>query len=140
MNSNSGLLTSAQFIGNFTGLPFTPFASDLYGRRAALFFGSVIMLVGVGLQAAAWSVPMFIGARYCSKYTSLRVTSSSSWFLFMFRIVGFGLSFCQNAAPLLLIELSYPTQVRFLRNDCDILGSGLTFSFPFPARQVYRHF
>ena len=31
----------------------------------------------------------------------------------MFRIVGFGLSFCQNAAPLLLIELSYPTQVGF---------------------------
>ena len=26
--------------------------------------------------------------------------------------VGVGLSFCQNAAPLLLIELSYPTHVR----------------------------
>ncbi|KAF8966492.1 hypothetical protein BDZ97DRAFT_686952 [Flammula alnicola] len=25
--------------------------------------------------------------------------------------IGFGLSFCQNAPPLLLIELSYPTQV-----------------------------
>jgi hypothetical protein len=26
--------------------------------------------------------------------------------------VGFGLELCVNAAPLLLIELSYPTQVR----------------------------
>lgn len=37
----------------------------------------------------------------------------------MLRIVGFGLSFSQNAAPLLLIELSYPTQVGF-RKLCDI--------------------
>lgn len=84
-----GILNSAQFIGNLIALPFTPYASDIYGRRAALFFGAVIMCVGVGLQAAAWSIPMFIGARFA---------------------IGFGLAFCQNAAPLLLIELSYPTQ------------------------------
>ena len=45
----------------------------------------------------------------------------------MFRIVGFGLSFSQNAAPLLLIELSYPTHVGFSENDFDICG--LTFFF-----------
>lgn len=38
----------------------------------------------------------------------------------MFRIVGFGLSFCQNSAPLLLIELAYPTHVGFSENDCDL--------------------
>ena len=47
----------------------------------------------------------------------------------MFRIVGFGLSFSQNAAPLLLIELSYPTHVGFSENDFDICE--LTFFFFF---------
>ncbi|KAF8806955.1 general substrate transporter [Phlegmacium glaucopus] len=103
--STLGILSSAQFLGNLTALPMTPFASDVYGRRVALLFGSVIMLIGVGLQAVAWNLPMFIGARYC---------------------IGFGLSFCQNAAPLLLIELSYPTQrgkITAMFNSCGYLGS-----------------
>ncbi len=71
------------------------------------------MCVGVALQTSAVNVPMFIGARFCSQ-----------WFLFISmncyadaqllchsHTVGTGLSFCQNASPLLLIELSYPTQV-----------------------------
>lgn len=61
-----GLLNSAQFVGNLIALPFTPFLSDIYGRRAALLFGGVIMCVGVGIQSAAWNVPMFIGARFTS--------------------------------------------------------------------------
>ncbi|KAF8149918.1 general substrate transporter [Crassisporium funariophilum] len=100
-----GLINSAQFLGNLTGLPFTPFVSDIWGRRTALFFGGLIMCVGVALQAAAWSVPMFIGARYC---------------------IGFGLSFCQNASPLLLIELAYPTQrgkITSMFNSCWYFGS-----------------
>jgi MFS family permease len=48
-------------------MPFTPFASDLLGRRAALFLGSVIMLAGVALQVASVSVAMFIGARFMSE-------------------------------------------------------------------------
>ncbi|KAF9563259.1 general substrate transporter [Agrocybe pediades] len=84
-----GVINSAQFLGNLTGLPFTPYLSDGLGRRAALFIGSLLMLVGVAVQAAAWDVPMLIGARFA---------------------IGLGLSFCQNASPLLLIELAYPTQ------------------------------
>ncbi|KAF8968145.1 general substrate transporter [Flammula alnicola] len=100
-----GLLNSAQFIGNLSSLPFTPFVSDTFGRRAALFVGGLIMCLGVALQAAAWSVPMFIGARFT---------------------IGFGLSFCQNASPLLLIELSYPTQrgrITAMFNSCWYFGS-----------------
>ncbi|KAF7327815.1 Hexose transporterarabidopsis thliana mutm-like protein-1 [Mycena kentingensis (nom. inval.)] len=84
-----GLINSAQSIGGLAGLPMTPFASDYLGRRMALFFGSVIMLAGVALQLSAWNVTVLIGARI---------------------IIGFGLTFCVNAAPLLLIELAYPTQ------------------------------
>ncbi|KAL0580965.1 hypothetical protein V5O48_001057 [Marasmius crinis-equi] len=84
-----GLINSAQNIGGFIGLPMTPYASDILGRRAALFIGSLIMLGGVAVQITASSVKIFIAARV---------------------IIGFGLTFCTNAAPLLLIELSYPTQ------------------------------
>ncbi|KAF8968146.1 general substrate transporter [Flammula alnicola] len=100
-----GLINSAQFLGNLTGLPFTPFVSDILGRRTALFLGSIIMCVGIALQAASRNVPMFIGARYC---------------------IGLGLSFCQNASPLLLIELSYPTQrgrITSMFNSCWYFGS-----------------
>lgn len=68
-----GLINSAQFLGNLTGLPFTAFLSDTLGRRTALFIGSLFMCLGVGLQAAAWNVAMLIGARYtsqCSKTVS----------------------------------------------------------------------
>ncbi|KIK10058.1 hypothetical protein K443DRAFT_81386 [Laccaria amethystina LaAM-08-1] len=84
-----GFINSAQFIGNLCGLPIAPFVSDIFGRRAGLFLGSLIMLAGVGLQTASANVATLIGARIT---------------------IGFGLCFCSNAAPLLLIELSYPTQ------------------------------
>ncbi|KAL1741008.1 hypothetical protein HDZ31DRAFT_67357 [Schizophyllum fasciatum] len=84
-----GLINSAQNIGGLVALPFTPLASDRLGRRVALFLGSTIMLGGVALQYAANSVKLFIAARI---------------------IIGFGLAFCTNSAPLLLIELAYPTQ------------------------------
>ncbi|EKM78879.1 hypothetical protein AGABI1DRAFT_75451 [Agaricus bisporus var. burnettii JB137-S8] len=84
-----GLIGFAQNLGGILGLPFTPFISDHFGRRATLFVGSIIMLAGVGVQAASNSVAMFIAAR---------------------ATVGVGLIMCTNAAPLLLVELSYPTQ------------------------------
>lgn len=61
-----GLIISAQFLGNLTGLPVAPYISDIFGHRVALFFGSIIMCIGVALQTSALNVPMFIGARYCS--------------------------------------------------------------------------
>ncbi|KAK7033140.1 hypothetical protein R3P38DRAFT_3313203 [Favolaschia claudopus] len=100
-----GVVNSAQSIGGFVGLPFTPYASDMLGRRAALFIGSLIMLAGVALQISAWSVVVLISARI---------------------LIGFGLTFCLNAAPLLLIELAYPTQrgkITSLYNSNWYLGS-----------------
>ncbi|CAL1716242.1 unnamed protein product [Somion occarium] len=83
-----GLLSAAQVIGSI-GLPFTPICSDNLGRRPTLFIGSLFMLAGVAVQSASTSIGMFIGSR-C--------------------IIGFGLSFALNAAPLLITELAYPTQ------------------------------
>ncbi|KAJ3999448.1 hypothetical protein F5050DRAFT_1709706 [Lentinula boryana] len=84
-----GLINCAQNIGGLIGLPITPFASDGLGRRLTLIIGSIVMLGGVALQFSSTTMQMFIAARV---------------------LIGFGLTFCLNAAPLLLIELCYPTQ------------------------------
>ncbi|KAF8206409.1 general substrate transporter [Mycena galopus ATCC 62051] len=100
-----GVINSAQSLGGLVGLPFTPYASDILGRRATLFLGSLIMLAGVALQISAWNVVVLICARI---------------------LIGFGLTFCLNAAPLLLIELAYPTQrgkITSLYNTNWYLGS-----------------
>ncbi|KAH8103088.1 hexose transporter [Cristinia sonorae] len=82
-----GLLNAIQNIGSLAAYPFAPYLSDGIGRRPAIWVGSTIMLVAVVLQAAAQNWGMFIGARF---------------------LIGFGLSFAANAAPMLVTEISYP--------------------------------
>jgi MFS family permease len=52
-----------------------------------VFVGAFIMCGAVVLQTAATSVNMFIGARF---------------------VIGFGLTFASNAAPVLITEVAYP--------------------------------
>ena len=56
-------LTVIQNIGALAGYPFAPYASDGLGRRGAIFFGSVIMVIATALQTASTSIGMFIGSR-----------------------------------------------------------------------------
>ncbi|KAI0684104.1 general substrate transporter [Cytidiella melzeri] len=84
-----GLISAAQVIGSIVALPFTPYISDNLGRRPTLFVGAIIMLTGAVLQTVARNIGTFIGAR---------------------GLIGFGLTFGLNAAPLLITELAYPTQ------------------------------
>lgn len=83
-----GLINSAQGIGALSGIPFSPYVSDLLGRRATMFIGATIVLAGVLTQALCTTVKVFIGARV---------------------LIGLGIAFSINAAPLLISELSYPT-------------------------------
>ncbi|KAJ7753074.1 hexose transporter [Mycena maculata] len=82
-----GLLNAIQNIGALAGYPFAPYLSDGLGRRLTVFLGALIMCIAVAIQTAAQSVGMFIGARF---------------------LIGFGLTFAANAAPMLVTELSYP--------------------------------
>jgi sugar porter (SP) family MFS transporter len=60
-----------------------------YGRRVPIAIGSAILLVGVVLQTAAQSYGMFVAARI---------------------VIGFGNGIQQTACPILLAELTYPSQ------------------------------
>jgi MFS family permease len=69
-------------------LPFCAFACDKFGRVKTLLLGAILILFGVALQGAAQNTGMFIAAR---------------------GVLGFGLAFNITAAPILLLELAYPT-------------------------------
>lgn len=84
-----GLLTSVQNLGSLIVLPFAPLLTDGLGRRKAIFVGGIIMLGGVVLQVQSRDVWQFIIAR---------------------GLIGFGIAFSVNAAPLLITEVTYPTQ------------------------------
>jgi len=82
-----GLLNAIQNIGSLAGYPFAPYVSDGIGRRLTVFLGAVIMCGATALQTASQNVGMFIGARF---------------------LIGFGLTFAANAAPMLVTEIAYP--------------------------------
>ncbi|KAH9939461.1 general substrate transporter [Amylocystis lapponica] len=108
-----GILNAIQNIGSLSGYPFAPYISDGLGRRRSIWIGATIMLIGVGVQAGAHNLGMFIGARFC---------------------IGFGLTFAANAAPMLVTEIAYPlnrSQVTSLYNSLwysgNIVASWTTF-------------
>ncbi|KAG6820918.1 hypothetical protein H0H93_009692 [Arthromyces matolae] len=82
-----GLFNAIQNIGSLAAYPFAPYLSDGIGRRRTIILGATIMCIATILQTAAQNFGMFIGARF---------------------LIGFGLTFAANAAPMLVTELSYP--------------------------------
>lgn len=61
--ATTGLNTASVFIGGILGPLIAGVASDRLGRRPAIFWGSVIALIGVLLQTAAQNIAMFVVAR-----------------------------------------------------------------------------
>ncbi|KZV62742.1 hexose transporter [Peniophora sp. CONT] len=85
--SQLGLLNAIQNIGGLAAYPFASYLADGLGRRYTIILGAIIVLAATAIQTASTSVGMFIGARF---------------------MVGFGVTWAQNASPLLVTELSYP--------------------------------
>lgn len=88
--ATTGLNTSSVFIGGFLGSLVPGVMADRLGRRPALFWGSIIALVGVLLQTAAQNIAMFAVARM---------------------ILGFGSSVSGVAGAVYLSE-TFPSQWR----------------------------
>ncbi|KAI0870055.1 putative hexose carrier protein [Hypoxylon argillaceum] len=61
--AGTGLNTASVFVGGAIGSVVAGLFTDKYGRRLALFWSSIITVVGVVLQAAAQNVAMFVIAR-----------------------------------------------------------------------------
>lgn len=61
--ATTGLNTASVFIGGFLGPIFSGVISDRVGRRPAIFWGSLITLLGILLQTAAQNIAMFVVAR-----------------------------------------------------------------------------
>ncbi|PAV15208.1 hexose transporter [Pyrrhoderma noxium] len=118
-----GLLNAIQNIGCLD--PFVPYVSDGIGRRPTILLGAFLMCVATAIQTASNSVKMFIGARF---------------------LIGFGLTFAANSAPMLVSEISYPPYRASLTSMYNslwyagsIVAAWTTFgSFKIPSSWAWR--
>lgn len=83
-----GFINAIYWIGTCVGALVAAWASNRFGRKAGIYIGIFFLSVGTALQAAAPNDTAFIVARL---------------------IVGTSSGFLNNAAPLLLNEIAYPT-------------------------------
>ncbi|EJC97789.1 hexose transporter [Fomitiporia mediterranea MF3/22] len=120
-----GLLNAIQNIGSLGAYPFAPYLSDGIGRRPTIFFGALLMCAATAIQTASNSVRMFIGARF---------------------LIGFGLTFAANSAPMLVSEVAYPPHrapATSMYNSLWYLGSIIAAwttygSFKIPTSWAWR--
>lgn len=87
--ATTGLNTASVFIGGILGPLVSGVISDRLGRRPTIFWGSLVTLIGVILQAAAQNIGMFVVARIILGFGSavsgiaagvyLSETFSSQW-------------------------------------------------------------
>ncbi|KAF8887256.1 hexose transporter [Gymnopilus junonius] len=120
-----GVMSAMYSAGAILALPFVAAVSDGLGRRFAIGFGSVIMIIGAALQAASQNFAMFVVAR---------------------TILGFGIPFAIVGASSLLAELGHPKERAILGslfNSCYFIGAivaaGVTFgTFSMPSNWGWR--
>jgi MFS family permease len=93
-----GFFNASMSLGSIIGLPIIPPLLDRYGRKSGIVLGSLIVLIGVGMQAGALNFGMFVAARF---------------------LLGFGMVIATAAAPLLVAEISHPQDRAIL---CTFVG------------------
>ncbi|KAF4442931.1 hypothetical protein F53441_11575 [Fusarium austroafricanum] len=85
--SATGIVFMIYNVGSIAAAPTAPYATDTFGRRAGMFVGAVIIIIGSVIQATAKAMPQFMGGRF---------------------LLGFGVSYCCIAAPTYVSELAHP--------------------------------
>ncbi|KAH8645822.1 general substrate transporter [Xylariales sp. PMI_506] len=85
--SSTGIVFAMYNIGSVAAVFFTGPTNDYLGRRAGMFAGAVIVIIGTCIQAPSTSHAMFLGGRF---------------------VLGFGVSFCCVSAPCYVSELAHP--------------------------------
>ncbi|KAF9266151.1 hexose transporter [Marasmius fiardii PR-910] len=120
-----GLMSAIYSLGAIVVLPVVPWVSDHWGRRWAIVVGSILMIIGAAIQAAAVNFAMFVCGRL---------------------VLGFGIPFAIVAASSLIGELSHPKEraiMGSLFNACYFIGSivaaGITLgTFAMPTNWGWR--
>ncbi|KAJ7886890.1 general substrate transporter [Mycena olivaceomarginata] len=100
-----GVMSAAYSLGAIVALPAVPYVNDVLGRRMAIIFGSILMIIGAALQTASQNFAMFVMSRL---------------------ILGLGIPFAIVAASSLIGELSHPKErarLGSLFNSCYFVGS-----------------
>lgn len=85
--ASTGLVFAIYNIGALPAVVLTGPVNDYWGRRAGMFTGSCIIIVGTCIQAPAVNMGMFLTGRF---------------------LLGFGVSFCCVSAPCYVSELAHP--------------------------------
>ncbi|KXJ87554.1 lactose permease [Microdochium bolleyi] len=83
-----GVMNAIYPIGKLVGIFPTTWLADKYGRKAPMYLGFVMLVVGAGIQGGSVHIGMFIASRF---------------------FLGFGTAFLAQPAPILVTELAYPT-------------------------------
>ncbi|KAH7304087.1 major myo-inositol transporter iolT [Stachybotrys elegans] len=92
-SSTLGLLNAMYSLGALMAIPFIPTVSQYLGRKKTIVTGSIIMMVGAGMQTGSVNEDMFLASRW---------------------LLGFGIPFAIVNASSLLSELGYERERPFL--------------------------
>jgi MFS family permease len=83
-----GFVSGAQNLGSIFLFPIVAWSSNTIGRKKTILFGYFFLLLGVGLQAGAVNIPMFVVGRV---------------------VVGMASAFYGGCVPILMTETAFPT-------------------------------
>ncbi|KAF5388328.1 hypothetical protein D9615_000809 [Tricholomella constricta] len=100
-----GLMSAMYSLGGIVALPLVPVITDRLGRRHAIAFGSVLMIIGAAIQTSSQNYAQFVISRL---------------------IIGMGIPFAIVAASSLIGELSHPKErgiMGSLFNACYFIGA-----------------
>ncbi|KAI1927439.1 hypothetical protein LOZ58_006438 [Ophidiomyces ophidiicola] len=103
----AGIVSSMYQIGGIAALPFVGPVNDSLGRRAGMFAGAAVVIVGTVVSATVTvgNVRQFLGGRF---------------------LLGFGVSISSTAGPMYTVEVSHPAYrgiVTALLNTFWFIGS-----------------
>lgn len=96
--SSAGIVFIIYNIGQLVTLPLTPWLSDGYGRRVAIFVGCAIILIGTAVQAPAKTTGQFIAGRF---------------------LLGTGAALAQAVGPAYSVELAHPAYRGLMAGMCE---------------------
>ncbi|CAH6723401.1 high-affinity glucose transporter Hxt2p [[Candida] jaroonii] len=116
-NTKLGSISNAVVFGTVAAFPFG-FISDKWGRKIAIYCGQSILVVGVIIQAAGDSGPVFLVGRL---------------------IIGLGMGMALVGSPSLISEIAYPTHrpiATGFYNTCWYLGAVIAAWVTYGTRNI----